>query len=124
MGVYRVVVCAHFSASHQLRMYDGQLEPMHGHRWRVEALFAGPELDEIDVLIDFIQARQHLDDVLASFHNHHLNDLPCFGKCNPSAENVARQIFESLQDVLPVPGLLKRVTVTEAPDCLASYGEE
>ncbi len=123
MGQYRVTVRAHFSASHQLRMYDGQLEPMHGHQWQVEAVFAGPELDEIDVLIDFIEARKHLDDVLASFHNRHLNDLPSFGRRNPSAEHVARLIYESLQDLMPAPGLLARVTVTEAPDCLASYGD-
>ncbi|MBN1343993.1 MAG: 6-carboxytetrahydropterin synthase [Phycisphaerae bacterium] len=122
MGRYHVSVEAEFSASHQLRVYDGSVEPMHGHRWHVWACMAGAELDEIDVLVDFVHVESILDDVLAGYRDRHLNDLPCFGQTNPSAENVARSIFESLREALDRPELLTRVTVSEAPRCRASYG--
>lgn len=124
MGSYTVCVESTFAASHQLRMYDGTPEPTHAHRWRVQAVFRGEQLDAIDVLIDFVQVERHLGDILAGFDNRHLNDLPCFDQTNPSAENVARSIFESLRDVLDAPELLARVIVWEAPNCSASYGED
>jgi len=124
MGSYRGAVESAFSASHQLRMHDGRLEPMHGHQWRVQAEFAGGQLDEIDVLIDFCKVERLLSDILAGFRDRHLNDLPCFEGTNPSAENVARCIYESLLAVLDQPELLRRVTVWEAPHCSAGYGEE
>lgn len=122
MGTYRVTVETEFAASHQLRMHDGEFEPLHGHQWRVLARFSGGGLDQIDVLIDFVKVQQCLDDIVAAFHDRHLNDLPCFGQTNPSAENVARAIYESIHDELDTPELLERVTVWEAANCSASYG--
>ena len=124
MGRYRVTVEGAFSASHQLKTYDGLLEPMHGHRFRVQARLVGERLDEMGVLMDFVQVEKLLNDVLTGFHDRHLNDLPDFGRVNPSAENVARAIFESLCVKLDEPRLLERVTVWEAPNCSASYSEE
>ncbi len=124
MGTYQVAVEAEFPASHQLRMVDGRLESMHGHVWKVRAVFAGAELDEIDVLIDFVEVERRLDDAVAAFRDRHLNDLPCFARVNPSAENVARVIFESLRDTVSAPDLLREVRLTEAPNCTASYRED
>ena len=122
MGIYRVTVETEFSASHQLRMYDGQLEPMHGHVWLVRATFAGDQLDDIDVLIDFVEVKRLCEEAVHGWHSRHLNDLPCFDQTNPTAENVARSVFESLSTQLETPELLERVAVREAPDCWASYG--
>ena len=121
MGTYRVTVEAVFSASHQLRTYEGKLEPMHGHCWRVQARFAGDRLDQIGVLIDFVEVEKRLNEVLADFRDRHLNDLARFDQINPSAENVARAIFELLRDGLDSPALLEGVTVWEAPNCAGSY---
>jgi 6-pyruvoyltetrahydropterin/6-carboxytetrahydropterin synthase len=124
MGRYQVDVERDFSASHQLRTYDELLEPIHGHRWKVRASFAGEHLDQMDVLIDFLEVERLLDDILAGFNNRHLNDLPCFDQTNPTAENVARAIFESLRARLGTPELLERITVQEAINCSASYSED
>ncbi len=124
MDSYHVTVEEVFPASHQLYTYDGELEPLHNHQWRVQLAFAGPELDSMGVLIDFVQVQRILSDILAGFRNRHLNDLPCFEQINPSAENLARCIFESLQGELDAPDLLHRVTVWEAQNCSAGYGRE
>jgi 6-pyruvoyltetrahydropterin/6-carboxytetrahydropterin synthase len=124
MGVYTVSVEVTFPASHQLRMHDGRLEPLHGHQWRVRAKFAGTELDNMDVLIDFVRVESLLGDILAGLRDRHLNDLPHFEGINPSAENVARWIFDSLRESLDQPELLRKITVWEAPHCAAGYEEQ
>jgi 6-pyruvoyltetrahydropterin/6-carboxytetrahydropterin synthase len=124
MANYHVTVEAVFPATHQLSMYNGTLEPIHGHQWRVQAWFSGAELDEADVLIDFVKVEKLLADVLSGLRDRHLNDLPCFEETNPSAENLARCIFESLRDGLSSPELLRRVMVWEAPNCAAGYGDD
>ena len=32
---FEITTTRHFSASHQLVLYDGTLEPLHGHNWQV-----------------------------------------------------------------------------------------
>jgi len=121
VGVYQVTVEAVFPASHQLRLYDGSLEPLHVHQWRVQASLAGATLDAMGVLIDFVRVERVLDDVLAGFRDRHLNDLPCFQGGNPSTENLARCLFESLRDRLEAPELLQKVTVWETSRFAAAY---
>src|SRR6185295_13016370 len=75
-GMYEVRVHAGFSAAHQVRMYDDALEPIHGHDWKVEAVFRGPELDRIGVLIDFVAVQRALDEIVAQLHHTHLNEAP------------------------------------------------
>ena len=42
-----------FSAAHQLRLYDGSLEPLHGHNWQVKVTVVAAKLDSIGVVMDF-----------------------------------------------------------------------
>ena len=52
-GNNELVLKAAFSAAHRLRMYDGSLEPLHGHNWQVEVFLVGSTLDAIGVVADF-----------------------------------------------------------------------
>ncbi|GMV96988.1 MAG: 6-carboxy-5,6,7,8-tetrahydropterin synthase [Phycisphaerae bacterium] len=119
--MYEVRVQACFSAAHQVRLYDGGLEPIHGHDWRVEAVFRGPELDRIGVLVDFVAAEAALREVTANLHHTRLNDLPFFADVNPTAENLARWVFERLAERLGPDAPLVGVYVREAPGCVAGY---
>lgn len=118
--MYEVRVRAGFSAAHQLRLYDGSLEPIHGHDWKVEAVFRGPELDGIGVLTDFVPVQKALAEVLGGLHHQNLNDAPLLGGKNPTAEHVARVVFEQLRERLPAAPLLA-VYVEEAPGCIAGF---
>lgn len=102
-------------------MYDGTLEPIHGHDWMVEAVFRGPELDRIGVLIDFVAAERALADLVAGLHHTSLNEAPLLQGLNPTAEHVARRVFEELQVRLGDAAPLASVHVTEAPGCVAAY---
>src|SRR6185436_8522215 len=105
-----------FSAAHQLRLYDGALEPVHGHNWRVTVTVAAPQLDSIGVVMDFHELERMVDQVIGPMHNRHLNEVLAM---NPSAENVALQIGRSLQ--LPGGVSLVSVEVWETDENSAVY---
>ncbi len=55
--MYRLKTSADFDSAHFLAGYEGKCANIHGHRWKIEAEFAGCELvssgTERDMLIDF-----------------------------------------------------------------------
>ena len=110
-----------FNASHALRLYDGAMEPMHGHDWRTFVYVAAEELDAIECVMDFHELERIVDGVLGLLEGKTLNDLDAFAGVNPSAERVAERIYRAIAPELPDRVQLTRVTVTEAPGCRASY---
>lgn len=100
-----------FSAAHQLRLYDGSLEPVHGHNWKVRVTVARETLDGIGVVMDFHELERRVDDIIGRWHNRSLNDAPEFRQDNPSAEQVAVAIARLLQ--LPGGVRLRQVEVWE-----------
>ena len=118
--MYEVRVQSRFSAAHQVRMYDGELEPIHGHDWLVEAVYRSRELDSISVLIDFVAVEAALEATTREIHQTRLNDAPLLEGDNPTAERVARRIFDRLRTILP-SAPLAGVYVHEAPGCIAGY---
>ena len=108
-----------FSAAHRLRLYDGSLEPLHGHNWRVRVTVSSTGLDSIGVVMDFHELERLVDELVIPMHNRHLNDLPAFVQLNPSAENVALVIARALR--LPAHVTLQCVEVWETPGNRAMY---
>ena len=108
-----------FAASHQLKLYDGALEPLHGHNWRVRVAVAAQNLDPIGVVMDFHELKRLLDEVVGPMHNTHLNDHPQFKEVNPSAENVALYVARRLK--LPSAVRLLRVEAWETWQNRAVY---
>ena len=116
---FEITTTRHFSAAHQLQLYDGSLEPLHGHNWKVRITVAAAALDSIGVVMDFHELERLADDVIGKMHNRHLNDLPEFSRLNPSAENVALHIAQSLR--LVGPAALVSVEVWETNENSAVY---
>ena len=110
---YEITVRDGFSASHQLRLYDGSLEPIHGHNWTVIVTVASDQLDSIGVVMDFHVLERKLKKVIGPFHERHLNEVDPFTSLNPSAENVALHIARSLE--LPPRVSLVAVEAWETP---------
>jgi 6-pyruvoyltetrahydropterin/6-carboxytetrahydropterin synthase len=94
---FEITTTREFSAAHQLRLYDGSLEPLHGHNWRVKVTVAAAKLDAIGVVMDFHELERLVDDITAALHNRHLNDTPAFAQLNPTAENVAVHFARTLK---------------------------
>ena len=116
---FQITTTRTFSAAHQLRLYDGSLEPLHGHNWKVKVIVGAPRLDAIGVVMDFHELERLVDAILAPLHNAHLNDTPAFAALNPSAENVALHIGRSL--VLPGGVQLLCVEVWETDGNSAAF---
>jgi 6-pyruvoyltetrahydropterin/6-carboxytetrahydropterin synthase len=124
--MYTVRVEADFAASHFLSHYHGKCERLHGHNYRVRLLMEGETLNEGGMLADFGLLKQCLRQAIEPLDHHHLNDNPVF-KDDPSAERIARYIFEQVRKLLPEvsvdPGLLRAVEVYETPLSMARYEE-
>jgi 6-pyruvoyltetrahydropterin/6-carboxytetrahydropterin synthase len=102
-----------------LRLYDGSIESLHGHNWRVKITIASEKLDSIGVVMDFHELERLVDLIVVPMHNRHLNELPPFSKLNPSAENVAVHVASTL--ALPGGMRLVSVEVWETPENSAVY---
>src|SRR5579863_8030064 len=116
---FLITTTRYFSAAHQLRLYDGSIEPLHGHNWRVKVTVAAPALDLIGVVMDFHELERLLDVILKPLHNSHLNETVAFAAMNPSAENVALHIGRSL--TLSPSVQLQSVEVWETDENSAVY---
>ena len=117
---FSITTTRRFSAGHQLRLYDGSLEPIHGHNWRVMVTVSAERVDSIGVVMDFHELERLLDVIVMPMHNRHLNELPAFAILNPSAEHVALHVGRSL-GALPDGVRLEAVEVWETDDNSAVY---
>lgn len=119
--MYEVSIEKDFSSSHYLRIYHGKDESLHNHDWKVQVKFKGRKLVFPEgYLIDFVETLKVLEKILAKINRKNLNEVQPFNKINPSAENIARWIYEEFVHFLPsVPP--SRVTVWETDRCAASY---
>ncbi len=98
--MYRVTQDGWISSSHQLRLDDGSLEPIHGHNWRIQVSVEAAELNARGLVIDLEQLGEILTEVLDGLDHVHLNDLPIFRNGPASSEVVARHIAETLASIV------------------------
>jgi 6-pyruvoyltetrahydropterin/6-carboxytetrahydropterin synthase len=116
---FEIHITREFSAAHQLRLYDEILEPLHGHNWQVRVSVAAEKLDRIGVVMDFHELERIVDAVIGPMHNRNLNEMPEFASQNPSAENIALHMAQSL--ALPSHIKLLAVAVWETSQCCAVW---
>jgi 6-pyruvoyltetrahydropterin/6-carboxytetrahydropterin synthase len=115
-----------FSASHQLRNYQGRCERLHGHNFGVEVEVRGSELKpDTGILVDFKELKAEVATVLGTLDHRHLNELEPFREANPSSEHLARHIFRELKPRVRAMGVeLLAVSVSEKPSSVATYCED
>ncbi|MCJ7692175.1 MAG: 6-carboxytetrahydropterin synthase [Sedimentisphaerales bacterium] len=121
--MFTVSVETHFWASHQLTMPDGSKEPAHRHNWSVRAEVGAEKLTSSGFVIDFLSLRKMLDNIVAQFDNIPLEKIDYFQQNNPSAENVAKYIYEKLEPKLPNGLKVQSVRVTEGPNYSAKLSK-
>lgn len=122
--MYRVNVEKHFDAAHYLRGYHGKCENLHGHRYTVVACVKAETTSSDGLAYDFTDLKKELGNLLARFDHTCLNEVSPFDACNPSAENIARTIFDELNTKLaglPAGISLESVTVWESPGSWVEY---
>ncbi len=122
--MFIVSVETHFRASHQLALPDGSKEPVHHHYWSATADVSSDRLNNMGLVIDFHKLRAILDKATAELNNATLHKIDYFDRNNPTAENVAKYIYEKLKIMLPEGVNLRSISVVEEPGCSAKYSEQ
>jgi 6-pyruvoyltetrahydropterin/6-carboxytetrahydropterin synthase len=111
----RLDVEFHFAASHRLPRYDGPCFRLHGHNYKLLVAVEGDVDPRTGMIADFGDIRRAVQDQVLSRADHHdLNEI----LENPTAENIARWIWESLEGKLA--GLVE-VRLFEIPDSCVTY---
>ena len=135
--MYYVTKEMQLDLSHRLKGHQGACKNIHGHTYRILVTAKSNILNELGMVIDFKELKsamkaihalwdhglvlhQH-DELLASKFN--LNhDLKIYAMPNnPTAENMAKFIFDYIEQDLSMP--LHKVTVYETPTSFAEYTE-
>ncbi len=123
--MFEIEVSAAFEAAHFIEGYAGKCSRLHGHNWQVTALVRGEELDALGMLVDFKVVKAELNKILDEFDHRFLNELDAFATDNPTAENLARKIFQRLaaSEIFGGSAKLYAVKVHESPNSCVTYRE-
>ncbi len=118
-----------FAAGHALRGYKGKCENVHGHNYRVRVTVTGEKLNSIGLLVDFVDMKRVMKEIIEYWDHRFINDLPPFDKINPTAENMARWFCDKMQNelesgVAEVPVRVTSVTIWETDTNIATYRPE
>lgn len=120
--MFELTVELQFDSAHNLRGYEGSCESLHGHTYKVQVKYQGSELNAIGILVDFKKLRSVLKEILDYLDHKYLNELPEFREINPTAEYLAKFIFERMRLVLGKG--ISAASVWETPVSCATYWEE
>jgi 6-pyruvoyltetrahydropterin/6-carboxytetrahydropterin synthase len=111
----RLDVEFYFAAAHRLPRYEGPCFRLHGHNYRFFVAVEGDVDPKTGMIADFGDVKGIVQEhVLSRVDHRNLNDV----LENPTAENIARWIWETLAGHLP--GLCE-VRLHEIPDSCVTY---
>ena len=94
--MYDLTIIAEFEAAHQLPDYPGKCCRLHGHNWKVEVTVCGHELNQLGMIMDFKELKGEVGKVIDHLDHYFLNDLPEFKSIPPTAEYIAKYIYDTL----------------------------
>lgn len=107
--MYSVTRLIHFCYGHRLMEYEGKCRHPHGHNGKIEITMEGRALDRRGMVMDFEEIKQSVQKWVDSELDHKMllnKKDPLVGilkelgepvvvmDANPTAENIARHIFE------------------------------
>jgi 6-pyruvoyltetrahydropterin/6-carboxytetrahydropterin synthase len=123
--MFELTIVVDFEAAHRLADYPGKCNRLHGHNWKVEVIVAGDTLDKLGMLIDFRELKAQVNKVIETLDHYYLNEIEPFKTVNPTAENIAKYIYEQLGDQFAAtPNItVNQVRVWESPNSAAVYRE-
>ena len=121
--MFEVSVERTFAAGHALRNYHGKCENVHGHNYRVQITVQGEQLDAAGLLVDFLELKRAMDEVIEYLDHRFMNDLAPFDVLNPSAENIAKYFYDRVSGGLApeIPTHVSEVRVWETDTSSAVF---
>jgi 6-pyruvoyltetrahydropterin/6-carboxytetrahydropterin synthase len=122
--MFELSVEDYFAAAHQLRNYNGKCERLHGHNWKVQVTVTAERLNEIGLAMDFADIKRIMREAIDTLEHSLLNDIFPFTELNPSSENIARWLYETIKKKINTDGtIVTSVTVWESDTASATYYE-
>ena len=112
--MFYLTVETDFDSAHHLPEHKGKCKNLHGHTYKVKAEVSSKELTD-GMAVDFKILKDALNSVCDPFDHACLNDF----FTNPTAEEMARYIYDKLAASLPVK--VEKVYVWESPTSCAAY---
>ncbi|KJR43371.1 6-pyruvoyl-tetrahydropterin synthase [Candidatus Magnetoovum chiemensis] len=123
--MFELMIETTFAAAHQLRGYKGKCEELHGHNFKVRVYIQAEMLNEIDIAVDFHEIKDYTQEIVQQLDHSFLNDVFPFTEINPSSENIAKWIYDSLKKKLNDDNsAIAAVTVYESATAAATYYED
>ena len=122
--MFEVAVEQGFASAHALRNYKGRCENVHGHNWKVRVVIEGEKLDQTGMLVDFLDVKSLMGEILDRIDHQFLNEIPPFDVVNPSAENIAEYFYRQMAgrlEATPVPVRIREVKIWETDIQSATY---
>lgn len=121
--MHTIKILTDFSAAHSLRDYSGDCANMHGHNWHLEISVSG-ELDQSGMVVDFRELKNQTKTIIDRLDHKYINEVAPFNKINPTAENIAKYIFEELSGKITAKAtFVKEVGVWENSRSQAIYSK-
>jgi 6-pyruvoyltetrahydropterin/6-carboxytetrahydropterin synthase len=124
--MFELSITADFEAAHYIPNYPGKCSRLHGHNWRIEVCVSGQQLDQLGMVIDFHDLKTEVSKVTAKLDHYYLNEIQPFSSLSPTAENIAKFIYDELNSL---PGItakakIRFVKVWESPNAAVTYLQE
>lgn len=124
--MFELTTSVNFEAAHYINNYVGKCSRLHGHNWKVEVTLYGNQLDELGMLVDFRDIKASVNKLMVNLDHYCLNEVEPFDKINPTAENIAKYLYEQLLETKEFNGdvKLRSVKVWESLNSAAAYSQE
>lgn len=129
-----------FDAAHRVIGHRGPCAFLHGHRYRLRVIVEASDLDSLGMVVDFGDLKRIVLEQIVNRWDHAALfrfDDPLVAAVeraqpeapqrvirlpdNPTAEVMARVIFQELDKALPDSLSVKRVVLWETPHCRAAF---
>ncbi len=119
--MYKIRKRIEVAGSHCLKLdYESPCKNLHGHNWFVTVEISSKVLDKNGMVMDFKKLKGIIQDKVHDIIDHkNINDVLPF---NPTAENMAKWIFEEINSKLDIiTHQCTRIEVEESRDNTAIY---
>lgn len=124
--MYTVFVKDDFVGWHYLVGGDwGPENELNSHHYQVEVMLEGASLDQHGFLVDIVEIKHNLGELVSRYREKSLNDFPEFDGLNPSIEHLSHILCLAMADRLQAPNLSAiTVRVWEDAEAWASFRKE
>ena len=124
--MFELTISVNFEAAHYIKGYPGKCNRLHGHNWKVEVNVYGTKLDELGMKADIRDLKTTVNKIMLQLDHYCLNEIEPFCTINPTAENLAKYIYDQLVETKEFDAnvKLRSIKIWESATSAATYSRE